>query len=190
MGIKNTNTEMIIIGGSAGSLQVILEMIKSLNNNLHFPILLVVHRKANSANILQTLLQQFSPVEVIEIEDKTEIQDNKLYLAPADYHLLFEDKNMMSLDSSEKMNYSRPSIDVTFKSAAEIYGEHLVGILLSGANADGVEGLNYIKKNSGRVWIQDPETAEVDYMPRHAVDEIDYDLIINPGNLANYINQL
>lgn len=190
METKNTNIELIIIGGSAGSLQVILGMIKNINDKLHFAIVLVVHRKAHSTNILQTLLQQFSPMEVIEIEDKTEIQNNKLYIAPPDYHLLFEDKKMMSLDSSEKMNYSRPSIDVTFKSAAEIYGESMIGILLSGANADGVEGLSYIKKNNGKVWIQDPETAEVDYMPQHAVDEIDYDLIIKPSNLANYINQL
>lgn len=190
METQNTNTELIVIGGSAGSLQVILEMIKNLNDKLNFAILLVVHRKANATNILQTLLQQFSPVEVIEIEDKTEIQNNKIYITPADYHLLFEDKKTMSLDSSEKMNYSRPSIDVTFKSAAEIYGEKMIGILLSGANADGVEGLGYIKKNNGKVWIQDPETAEVDYMPKHAVQEIDYDLIINSSNLADYINQL
>lgn len=190
MKIKNTNTELIVIGGSAGSLQVILEMIKNLKNELAFPILLIVHRKANSTSILPVLLQQFAAMEVIEIEDKTEIQNNKLYIVPADYHLLFENKKIMSLDSSEKMNYSRPSIDVTFKSAAEIYGENLIGILLSGANADGVEGLGYIKKNQGKVWVQDPETAEVDYMPKHAVDEIKYDLIITPENLANYINQL
>ncbi len=190
METQNTKTELIVIGGSAGSLQVILEMIKNLNDNLSFAILLVVHRKAHATNILQTLLQQFSPMEVVEIEDKTEIQNNKIYITPADYHLLFEDKKTMSLDSSEKMNYSRPSIDVTFKSAAEIYGENMIGILLSGANADGVEGLAYIKKNKGRVWIQDPETAEVNYMPKHAVEEIDYDLIINSSNLADYINRL
>jgi len=190
MKIHNTNTELVVIGGSAGSLQVILEMIKNLNIEVNFPILLVTHRKAHSTNILPVLLQQFSTMEVIEIEDKTEIENNKLYIVPADYHLLFENKKIMSLDSSEKMNYSRPSIDVTFKSAAEIYGENMIGVLLSGANADGVEGLAYIKRNKGKVWIQDPETAEVDYMPKHAVEEIDYDLIIKPENLANYINQL
>lgn len=188
--MKNTNTELIVIGGSAGSLQVILEMIKKLNIELKFPIVLVVHRKAHSTSILPILLQQFSPMEVIEIEDKTEIKSNTLYIVPADYHLLFENKKIMSLDSSEKMNYSRPSIDVTFKSAAEIYGKNVIGVLLSGANADGVEGLGYIKKNGGKVWVQDPETAEVNYMPRHAVNEVDYDLIITPNNLANYINQL
>lgn len=184
------NIELIVIGGSAGSLQVIIEMIKKLDDRLNIPIVVVVHRKAQSGDILRTLLQQFIRIPVVEVEDKTEINNRTLYIVPADYHLLFENKKNMSLDSSEKMNYSRPSIDVTFRSAAEIYGEHMIGILLSGANADGVEGLSYIKKYNGQVWIQDPETAEVEYMPRHAVEEIDYDLIIRPDNLADYINQL
>ncbi|WP_288446394.1 chemotaxis protein CheB [Chryseobacterium culicis] len=184
------NIELIVIGGSAGSLQVIIEMIKNLNDVLKIPIVVVLHRKAQSGDILRTLLQQFTKIPVIEAEDKTGIESNAIYIVPADYHLLFENKKNMSLDSSEKMNYSRPSIDVTFRSAAEIYGENMVGILLSGANADGVEGLCYIKKNNGQVWIQDPETAEVNYMPKHAVEEINYDLIIRPDNLADYINQL
>lgn len=190
MHTESTNTELVLIGGSAGSLQVILEMIKNISEKLNFPIILVLHRKAHSTNILQTLLQQFISTEVVEIDDKTDIRKNKIYIVPADYHLLFENKKTMSLDSSEKMNYSRPSIDVTFKSAAEVYGKTLVGILLSGANADGVEGLAYIKRNNGKVWIQDPKTAEVDYMPKHAVEEVKYDLLIKPDNLADYINQL
>lgn len=184
------STRLIVIGGSAGSLQVIIEMIKNLDDNIHIPILLVIHRKAQSGDILRTLLQQFTRISVVEVEDKTQLEDNTIYIVPADYHLLFENTKMMSLDSSEKMNYSRPSIDVTFRSAAEIYGEDVIGVLLSGANADGVEGLNYIKKNNGKVWIQDPESAEVEYMPRHAMEEIDYDLIIKPETLANYIKQL
>lgn len=190
MQTENSNTELVVIGGSAGSLQVILEMIKNLDEKLNFSIVLVLHRKAHSTNILQTLLQQFIATEVVEIDDKSEIEKNKIYIVPADYHLLFENKKTMSLDSSEKMNYSRPSIDVTFKSAAEVFGKTLVGILLSGANADGVEGLAYIKKNKGRVWIQDPKTAEVNYMPKQAVEEVKYDLLIKPDNLADYINQL
>ncbi|ASW73951.1 chemotaxis protein CheB [Chryseobacterium piperi] len=190
METNKKNTELVVIGGSAGSLQVIMELIKNLNEDISFPILLVVHRKAQSISLLPTLLQQFSPLDVIEVEDKIELQNNKIYIVPADYHLLFENKKMVSLDSSEKMNYSRPSIDVTFKSAAEMYGESLVGILLSGANADGVEGLQYIKKNKGTVWIQDPETAEVNYMPKHAVDGVLYDLIITPDDLPGQINKL
>ncbi len=185
-----TNIELIIIGGSAGSLQVIIEMIKKLNDTLTVPMVLVLHRKAQSGNILQTLLQQFTRIPVVEIEDKTEVRENTIYIVPADYHVLFENRKNMSLDSSEKMNYSRPSIDVSFRSAAEIYGENMIAVLLSGANADGVEGLSHIKRNNGKVWIQDPETAEVYYMPRHAKEEIDYDLIIKPADLADYINRL
>ncbi|MBK1896113.1 chemotaxis protein CheB [Chryseobacterium sp. YIM B02567] len=186
----DVNTELVVIGGSAGSLEVILDMIKKLDSEISFAIILVVHRKAQSVSILPTLLQQFSPIEVTEIEDKTEIENNHIYIVPADYHLLFESKHLVSLDSSEKMNYSRPSIDVTFKSAAEIYGESLIGILLSGANADGVEGLQYIKRNKGAVWIQDPDTAEVNYMPKHAIEGVAYDLIISPTDLAEHINGL
>lgn len=185
-----SKTRLIVIGGSAGSLQVIMEMIKNLDDNLGFPIVLVVHRKAQSTSILPTLLQQFTTMRVLEVEDKTEIENGKIYIVPADYHMLFEDTNKVSLEGSEKMNYSRPSIDVTFKSAAETFGDSIIGILLSGANADGVEGLGYIKRNKGQVWIQNPETAEVDYMPRQAAQQIDYDLLFEPKNLAEYINKL
>lgn len=89
---RNIAIELIVIGGSAGSLQVILEMIKKLNDKIAAPILLVLHRKAHSNNVLQALLQQLSPLEVVEIDDKTEIEPNKIYITPADYHLLFEDK--------------------------------------------------------------------------------------------------
>ncbi|WP_185145174.1 chemotaxis protein CheB [Chryseobacterium sp. 3008163] len=190
MKTQMSHTELIVIGGSAGSLQVIMEMIKKLDENMNFPIVLVVHRKAYSTSILPTLLQQFTSMKVIEIEDKTELQKNEIYIVPADYHLLFESKNTVSLDSSEKMNYSRPSIDVTFKSAAETFGESVIGVLLSGASADGVEGLKYIKKNKGKVWIQNPETAEVDYMPKQAVEKINYDLLFESKDLAELINQL
>jgi len=182
--------ELIVVGGSAGSLQVIMEMIKNLDDKMNFPLVVVVHRKAYSTSILPTLLQQFTSMKVTEIEDKTEIYQNEIYIVPADYHLLFEDKNTVSLDSSEKVNYSRPSIDVTFKSAAETFGENVIGVLLSGANADGVEGLKYIKKNKGKVWIQNPESAEVDYMPKQATQQVDYDLLLEPKDLANHINKL
>lgn len=89
MQTESKNTELVLIGGSAGSLQVILEMIKNINEKLNFPIILVLHRKAQSTNILQTLLQQFISTEVVEIDDKTDIKKNKIYIVPADYHRFF-----------------------------------------------------------------------------------------------------
>jgi two-component system chemotaxis response regulator CheB len=96
----------------------------------------------------------------------------------------------ISLDRSEKLHFSRPSIDISFGSASDVYGDRLLAVLLSGANSDGVDGLTYVKKNGGRVWIQNPETAEVDYMPRQAADKVKYDLLITPQNLPEFINQL
>lgn len=181
---------LVLIGGSAGSLHVIMEMLKKIDFSLNFPVVIVVHRKSYSTSVLPVLLQQFTEIEVIEIEDKTDLLPNKIYIAPADYHLLFEDTKSVSLDSSEKMNYSRPSIDVTFRSAAEIFGLNLAAVLLSGANSDGVEGLKYVKINGGRVWIQNPETAEVDYMPRMALGQVEYDLVFNPDELAELLRNL
>lgn len=187
---NNSKIDLVAIGGSAGSLQVIIHMMKNLSIELNVAIVIIVHRKPQSISVLSMLLQQYSGIQVIEIEDKTEIEKNKVYLVPPDYHVLFEDEKKVSLDSSEKMNYSRPSIDVTFRSAAEVFGERMIGILLSGANSDGVEGLHYIKKNKGKVWVQDPETAEVDYMPKQAIHAGEYDLILKPEELPLYINQL
>ena len=188
--MQKIRTELVIIGGSAGSLQVILDLVRGLERKLDFPIVLVIHRKAQSTSILQSLLQQFTDKKVIEIEDKTEIENDKIYIAPADYHLLFDSKTNLSLERSEKHHFSRPSIDISFVSASQVYKENLLAILLSGANADGIYGLKYIKNNNGKIWIQDPETAEVDYMPRHAKEQVAYDLLINPEKLCFNINQL
>ncbi len=184
------NIELVIIGGSAGSLPVILSMLKNLNEPIKFAIVIVIHRKASGLNILPTLLEQVSVIKVTEIDDKAEIENNNIYLAPADFHLLFDDKQTMSLDRSEKLNYSRPSIDVSFSSAGDIFGHNLLAILLSGANSDGVEGLKHIERMGGQIWIQDPETAEVNYMPKMAMEIIKYDEIITPENLSIKLNKL
>jgi len=188
--MMDNNTELVIIGGSAGSLQVIIHLMKNLDRELSFSIVLVVHRKAQAVSVLPSLLQQFSKIEVLEIEDKTEIEINKIYIAPADYHLLFDDKKNVSLDRSEKLHFSRPSIDISFSSASEVFGDRLVAVLLSGANSDGVEGLLHVKKNGGKVWIQDPDTAQVDYMPRQAMEQVRFDQLITSETLPDDINEL
>lgn len=169
---------------------MIIELMKNLDSDLSFSVVLVVHRKAQAVSILPSLLQQYSKLEVIEIEDKTEIEINKIYIAPADYHLLFDDKKNVSLDRSEKLHFSRPSIDIAFSSAAEVFGEKLLAVLLSGANSDGVEGLLQVKNNKGKVWIQNPDTAQVDYMPRQAVEHVRFDLLIVSENLPQQLNEL
>ncbi|TJZ51436.1 chemotaxis protein CheB [Sphingobacterium olei] len=183
-------TEILLIGGSAGSLTVLLKVLPQLNNDISFPIIIILHRKPHPDSILNTLLSNYTDLEVCEAEDKMTLKSKCIYVVPPDYHLLFEDKHMVSLDSSEKLNYSRPSIDVTFQSAAEVFQENAVALLLSGANADGVEGLQYIKQNNGFTVVQDPETAEVDYMPRQAILQVKIDHVLRPDQMAGFVNRL
>ena len=127
---------------------------------------------------------------VREVEDKETMLPAVIYLAPANYHLLLEKDGTFSLDISEKINYSRPSIDVTFESAADVYGAQAVGLLLSGSNSDGTEGLKKIKAAGGKVIIQQPSSAEVSYMPQQALKEMEADAVLSSGEMAGYINSL
>ncbi|TYR34515.1 chemotaxis protein CheB [Sphingobacterium phlebotomi] len=188
--MNRKTTEILLIGGSAGSISVLLEVLPHLNDHLSFPIMVVVHRKAHPESILEGLLGFRSRLPVEEAYDKMTLKANYIYLVPADYHLLFENKQMVSLDCSEKVNYSRPSIDVTFQSAAQIYMKHTVALLLSGANTDGLEGLRYIAQQQGTVLVQDPDTAEIAYMPQQALLNLQVDTVLKPEEMASFINQL
>ncbi len=181
---------ILLIGGSAGSLKVLLEVFPDLDKNLSFPIIIILHRKPHPDSVLNKLLENYTQLEVFEAEDKMTIRKGCIYIVPPDYHLLLEDTSTVSLDSSEKMNYSRPSIDVTFKSASEIFKENAVALLLSGANADGVMGLKYIKLNNGTTLVQNPETSDVEYMPKQAILHATIDYILKPNEMAGFINKL
>src|ERR1700712_4749021 len=146
---------MVLIGGSAGSLDIVLRILPTLTSDLGLPIVIVLHRKNSNDNILVDLLSTRTDLVVKEVDEKEAMLPNVIYVAPADYHLLIERDLTFSLDVSEKVNYSRPSIDVTFESAADVFGSHTAGLLLSGANADGVEGLRKIKAAGGMIMVQD-----------------------------------
>jgi len=178
------------IGGSAGSLKVLLEVLPQIETDILFPIVIIVHRKSHPGSVLNRLLANSSKLPVMEVEDKMTILPGSIYIVPPDYHMLFENQNQVSLDFSEKLNFSRPSIDITFRSAAETFKKNAVALLLSGANADGVNGLKEIKKYGGSVLVQDPETAEIDYMPKQALLSLAVDLVLKPAEIASYINQL
>jgi two-component system, chemotaxis family, protein-glutamate methylesterase/glutaminase len=119
------NCKLLIIGGSAGSLEVILLFLKDLKSTLPFPILLVLHRKSSFDSALTHLISTRTKLPVQEAEEKEQLKPGNIYIAPADYHLLIEKQHTVSLDFSEKIHYSRPSIDITFQTAAEAYGSSL-----------------------------------------------------------------
>ncbi len=179
--------KLIIIAGSAGSLEVILQLLPHLKPTIP-PIVIVVHRKTDNESPLIELLATRTVLQVKEVEEKESVQDGIIYVAPANYHLLFEHDYTFSLDASEKVNYSRPSIDVSLSSAAVIYGTELTGILLSGANADGTDGFRKIKEHGGVTIAQDPADAEISYMPEQAILHNVADHIYDTAGIIRYIN--
>lgn len=181
---------MVVFGGSAGSLEVLLQVLPRIKSPIRFSIVIVVHRKPSEISTLSQLLSTRSNFVVKEPEDKEEIKKGVIYLAPADYHLLIEQNNVFSLDYSEKVNYSRPSIDVTFESAADVYHNRLAAILLSGANADGVKGLKSIRLAGGYTIAQHPGTASTPYMPEQAVKFSDVNSVMLPEEIADFLNSL
>ncbi len=178
---------LVIIGGSAGSLEVLLQVLPGLGARGHFALVIVLHRKSSTESPLVDLLASRSCWPVQEAEEKQEMLKGHVYLAPADYHLLFEADGTLALDDSEKVNFSRPSIDVSFESAAEVYGSDVVAVLLSGANADGVAGLQRIEASGGLAWVQDPSSAAVAYMPAEAIRAGAFSRILSVEELFGFL---
>lgn len=182
--------EALIIGGSAGSLEVLLKILPTIDADIMFPIIIVVHRKQGTDSLLPGLLSTRTVLQVKEADEKEKLSAGLIYIAPSDYHLLIERDGTFSLDYSEKINYSRPSIDVTFQTAAEVYKDKLACLLLSGSNSDGVNGLKSVKDWGGTVLIQDPKTAQVSYMPAQAQLNVDIDEVLRIEDMGEFINLL
>ena len=182
--------KLLIIGGSAGSLDVLLHVLPELRADLKFAIIIVLHRKYNNDSSLTGLFAAKTRMKVKEVDDKDYILPGWIYLAPADYHLLIETNHTLALDYSEKVNYSRPCIDVTFQTATEAYGSALSCLLLSGASADGADGLELVRQNGGITAVQDPESAEVAYMPIKAIEKSQPDYILDIREISGFINSL
>jgi two-component system, chemotaxis family, protein-glutamate methylesterase/glutaminase len=182
--------KVVVIGGSAGSLEVITKLVGTFQKNTGTTFIIIVHRKNSSGSILEDILAAKTTIKVKEVEDKDPILPNSIYIAPADYHLLIEDGKTFSLDSSEKVHYSRPSIDITFESVALVFGARAIGVLLSGANADGAEGLAKIKKAGGFAIVQDPSSSDAGYMPQQAIKQNAFDKILHAEEIGEYISKL
>jgi two-component system chemotaxis response regulator CheB len=187
---QNQVTRVIVIGGSAGSLDVLLSIIQAIPANAGLLVIVIVHRKKDTEGLLTHLISTRTSLPVKEVEDKESIVPNAVYVAPPDYHLLVEDENTFSLDTAEKIHYSRPSIDVTFESVSEKFGQRAIGILLSGANADGAEGLGCIKAAGGITIAQDPVSADVGFMPQQAINLGIVDHVIDAVALPGFVRQL
>ncbi|MDQ6469710.1 chemotaxis protein CheB [Flavobacterium sp. LHD-80] len=182
-----SDCKVVIIGGSAGSLNALMMILPELIKLNDFAIVIVLHRKSTDDQTLEDLITLKANIKVKPVEDKTPLLPGFIYIAPSNYHLLFEKEGIFALDTSEKINYSRPSIDVSFESASEIYGSSLIGILLSGSNADGTEGLKAIKAAGGKIAVQNPLSAEMPFMPNNAILYADPDFVLSTQEILHFI---
>lgn len=175
--VQNTNQyKAIVIGGSAGSFQVINKILNGLPTDFELPIIMCLHRLKHVRQGFVEALNLKSSITVEEPDDKEPIRKGKIYLAPANYHMLVELGNSFALSTDEMVNHSRPSIDLTLESAAYVYKNKLIGILLSGANKDGAIGMKKIKDWGGLTIVQDPAECMIDTMPTSAmkITQIDH----------------
>lgn len=159
-----------MIGGSAGSFKLFFTIVKSIDADINKIIILIMHRKKNFFSEIEKLFSEHSRIYLKEIADKDELQKNTIYIAPANYHTLIEKEGYFSLDVSDPVWYSKPSIDVTFESAADVFKDRCAAILLSGANQDGAEGLLKLRQSGSLTIVQNPAEAEMAEMPRSAVE--------------------
>ena len=182
---------VILIGGSAGSLPVLIKMLNALPSVFRIAIIIILHRQKNVASEMVKILTLHAPSKtIIEPEDKQVVNECCIYLAPQNYHLLIEHDNTFSLDYSEPVQYSRPSIDVTFDSAAKFYKHEALAILLSGANNDGTAGLEAIISQGGTAIVQDPLTAEYSTMPGEALVKNPKAQSLSPDKIVSFVLSL
>ncbi len=181
--------ELIVIGVSAGGLVALSTIFPKLSAEFSIPIVVVQH-VGDDNSLLVEHLNNLCVIPVIEVEDKFAIQKNTIYIAPAGYHLLIEDKNTLALSFDPKVNYSRPSIDVLFESAADVFKEKLMGVVLSGANTDGVSGAKKIKSQGGFVIVQSIETSEAKIMPAETIKMVNVDIILPLEDIGPFLQSV
>jgi two-component system chemotaxis response regulator CheB len=160
---------MIVIGASLGGMKAVRTILRSLPATFSETIVVALHRHREGDDILAHLIQKDSPLPVSEVVDKEPIERGRVYLAPADYHLLVERGNF-TLSTDDPVQFARPSIDVLFESAADAFGAAVIGVVLTGANQDGARGAARIQERGGLVIVQDPKTAESGVMPKAALE--------------------
>lgn len=187
MAQESLKYEVLVVGGSAGSLEALLQFLPLFQLEQDLAVVLVIHRRSGES-LLTGLLQDKTRWLVKEAEEKEPLLPGTIYIAPADYHLLIEKDRTFSLDYSEKVHYSRPAIDVTLETAAEVYGPAVVALLLSGANQDGTEGLRKVKEAGGYVIVQDPSEALVSFMPHYAIGHLAVDRVARVEDMAALIH--
>lgn len=182
--------EMIVIGVSAGGVEMLKKIIPSIQINNRIRVAIVIHMPASGPNLIPSLLRDNSPLTIKEADAGEVLMPDHVYIAPPDYHLCLEPGGTVSLSSEEPVNFSRPSIDILFESAAYAYGKKVLGILLTGANNDGAMGIKKIQEFGGKTIVQNPSDAQFQEMPKSALLIMKPDYIFSSDEIAKFIATL
>lgn len=180
----------IVIGGSAGSFQVVTRILSILPVTLNMPVFLSLHRLKHVRSGFLEALSLKSNLPIIEPDDKEQIKPGRAYLAPANYHMYIELGNRIALSTEEPVHHSRPSIDLSFITAANVYRDKLIGIILSGANSDGAFGLKKIKDNNGLTVVQDPDECQVRTMTEASMKLTKVDHVFKTEDIVKFLIKL
>jgi two-component system chemotaxis response regulator CheB len=182
--------ELVVIGASAGAVEALSAVLPALSSSYPLPLVIVVHLPANAPSLLPTLFSEKCALGATEAQDKQPLIPGLAYFAPPDYHVLVEPSRVLSLNADDPVNFSRPSIDVLFESAAASLGPGVLGILLTGANSDGADGLRAIQRAGGYTVVQDPATAQFSAMPEAALRLFRPDRVLTLPQIAALLAQL
>lgn len=180
----------VVIGGSAGSFQVVTKILSEINENFDLPIFMALHRLKHVRHGFVEALSLKSKKTIVEPDDKESIKKGIVYLAPSNYHMNIELGNKIALSTEEMINNSRPSIDNTFESASYVYKKKIIGIILSGANKDGAAGIKKLKDRGGFAIVQDPDECTIQTMTLAALNITKIDLVLKTDGIIKFLNSL
>lgn len=189
-GKRRPPVEAVVIGTSAGGLAALSVLVAGLEATFRLPLLVVQHIPSGVPTQLAEIFQRKTGLHVKEADEKEAVRGGTLYFAAPGYHLLVEQDTSLSLSQDDSVHFSRPSIDVLFESAADAWGERVAGILLTGANEDGAAGLEAIHRAGGLTIVQDPDEAEVDSMPRAALQRFAPNYILPLRDIHRLLREL
>jgi two-component system chemotaxis response regulator CheB len=185
-----TKYQIIVIGGSAGAMAALTKLLPAFPVGYPLPIVIAQHLHPWQDDYHLEHFGDQCALTVKEARDKESIEAGSIYFAPPNYHLLINDDKTFSLSIDNKVNYARPSIDVLFESAVDVYAPWLIGVILTGANNDGAEGLRLIKEKGGLTIVQDPKTAESSYMPKAALEATSLDYVLSLAEIGKLLLEI
>jgi two-component system, chemotaxis family, protein-glutamate methylesterase/glutaminase len=187
---ETADIRAVAIGASAGGVQALSELLPALAAESRAAVFVVLHLPRDKPSLLVDVFSQKCALDVREAEDKEPVKPGTVYFAPPNYHLLVDEGPQLALSADDLVNHSRPSIDVLFDSAAQVYREHLLGIILSGANEDGAEGLAAVHDAGGLTVVQEPQTAHSSVMILSALERQPVDLVLGLAGIATLLRRL